>query len=272
MIKNYLLLTALFFIQGFGLAAYAQDDTVKFPTWSEPPKTPSINESANAAAAAQAAAAQHNQLVALLCFQECYKSKNNMYCIMGMLALQQAAHTGGASRESGKTADASTYDTEAGGKAEYKLNTQDPRIEKGKEMLKKAGISVDTDGNVKMADGKILPASTFNSPQSMASAGLQPVSFDKIIPKSDEKTATPSAIGMGVAEGSGGGMRLPASSEPISFGHLSAEEKRRMVAGKTVMYDGEPIGVSRDNIFEKIHAIYQKKKIENHFILSNRGK
>ena len=49
---------------------------------------------------------------------------------------------------------------------------------------------------------------------------------------------------------------------------VGADAKKQMVAGKTVMFDGEPIGVRGNNIFDMVHAAYQKKRQNNNFIES----
>ncbi|NJL25909.1 MAG: hypothetical protein HC902_12575, partial [Calothrix sp. SM1_5_4] len=75
--------------------------------------------------------------------------------------------------------------------------------------------------------------------------------------------------------GSGPGSEGSTSSEDNSdsspapyvnpFANLDAR-KKEMIAGKTVLFDGEPIGVRGNNIFDMIHQAYQRKRAGNHFI------
>ena len=48
--------------------------------------------------------------------------------------------------------------------------------------------------------------------------------------------------------------------------NIDGDKKGQLVAGKTVMFDGEPIGVRGQNIFDMVHSCYQKKREGKHFI------
>ncbi len=77
--------------------------------------------------------------------------------------------------------------------------------------------------------------------------------------------------GSGTPEGEGSG---GSSDSGAGAGHnpfnINNEQKGQLVAGKTVMFDGEPIGVRGQNIFDMIHTCYQKKRQGNHFMRASR--
>lgn len=80
-------------------------------------------------------------------------------------------------------------------------------------------------------------------------------------------------VGMGLA-GGGGGLRGPASlggagGAGFNFGNMfnmSREEKRKMVAGKSLRVGQDQLGVKMDDIFDMVHRRYQKKAEMREFI------
>jgi hypothetical protein len=88
-----------------------------------------------------------------------------------------------------------------------------------------------------------------------------------------------STSGLATAEGAGGAsvtnkygdlppFQLPKFKSPFD---LSAAEKARLAAGKTVSVGGDPIGVKGDDIFAMIHRAYQFQQSGNNFIMDAKG-
>lgn len=204
---------------------------------------------------------------------------------MGQLAKKQADHDGNAAGQSGATYAASGLGGGGSGTNPVKPNPsdpkgkssyQDPKIADALKKFNDAGYKVTEDG-LYHPDGKFTPASAFNTPASMAAAGLDPRGIkesQKILDVANRETIKGNkmpALSV-VADGGGGGGNSSDDSNSSSasqkfdpFG-LGAAQKKAMIAGKTVLFDGEPIGVAGNNIFEMVHTAYQKRRKGNQFI------
>ena len=239
-----------------------------------PTPAPTVNPGANAARESQLAAANHNMLVAMILFMECQKQKKQELCLLGMLALQQANHLFDAAKKSGDTATASKTDENAGSAQAVvnKVNFSDPRVKEAEKILAKSGIRVDRNGNVHMPDGKVMSGANFSSSQGLAAAGLDPAALDlaqKAVESSDAKIS--GLGGKALAESFGGGSSSSEASAAYTTASVNSERRGKLMAGKTVIFDGEPIGVKTDNIFEMVHNAYQRKVTGKEFIFDPNG-
>lgn len=205
-----------------------------------------------------------------------------MLMAMGILAMMQSGHdsdaagqsanTGSASIEGNKTP-APNPDLPTGASG-----MTDSKIKNGIAALEAQGYKMSKDGTLTTPSGQTMPPSTFNSPSSMAAAGIDQATIaeaQKLIAESQEKYKTAS-IGVNT---SGGGGQAVSEGESTGEAHgtggmaanpfnLNADARAKMMAGKTVLFDGEPIGVRGGNIFEMVHTCYQNKRKGNHFIES----
>lgn len=267
-----------------GHLTFAQAPSSSFPVSTPPaPSTtptatgPSINPSAENARQAQLAAANYNQQVAILFFMACYKKSPPEYplCIMGLQALNQAQNLFAAAQQSSQTSNASTNSQNSPSGTSLPMGQasagafSDPVIAKGIQTLQDAGITVGSDGTVHMPDGSSQPGSTYSSPGSMAAAGLdpRPAVEAKALIAGLKAPGTSGSGGLGgVATGASGYSGNSIAMEQKTELPSRAGTKKALMAGKTVMFDGVPIGVRGDNIFEMIHECYQKKREGNHFI------
>jgi hypothetical protein len=223
---------------------------------------------------------------------------NIALCAMGALAMMQGGHDSGAAGESAATYGASAYQnpgSNAGGSSATTEETSpaDPAkgtagfasasVEKGLATLKEAGYQV-TPAGVTSPDGTFTPASSFGSPSSMAAAGFDAGAIrdakrvtDAINDEIGKNGARVSGVatassggGGGDYSGAGGGGDGGAGGNTSAhltnpFG-LDGAAQKKLMAGKTVNFDGVPIGVRGDNIFEMVHDCYQKKRTGNQFI------
>jgi hypothetical protein len=205
---------------------------------------------------------------------------------MGQMAKKQADHDNNAANQSGATFAATALGGATGtnpaapnpsdptGKSGY----QDPKIAEALKKFTDAGYKV-TDAGLVHPDGKLTPASAFNSAASMAAAGLDPRGINesqKVLAVVNQELGKTNKMGsMSVAtEGGGGAGGSAADNDSHSGGAnqkfdpfgLGAERKKALIAGKTVLFDGEPIGVAGNNIFEMVHTAYQKRRKGNQFI------
>ena len=83
-----------------------------------------------------------------------------------------------------------------------------------------------------------------------------------------------SVSSVGVVEGSGGGGagdggNYDSSESVYNPFAMNKNQKNQMVAGKTVMFDGEPIGVKGRDLFDMVHVVYERKSLNNQFIGGN---
>lgn len=256
-------------------------------------QTPTINQAANTGRSSQNAGQMMNMIASAALFASCLSSEppNMPLCMMGALAAIQAGQDAGAADASGLTFDASAYSptglddgtngtTLTPASDNGKTAFSNPAIDKGMTTLKNAGFTATADGITK-PDGTTIPASAFNSDSGMLAAGLDPASVaaaDQALASIKKKLAdNPSVSGMGVsnAGGSGGSggyaggsgtssdfaMNFPKFKNPFAN-----PNKAKLVAGKSLNYNGEPIGVKGDDIFEMVHRAYVQKRKGGHFI------
>jgi hypothetical protein len=210
-----------------------------------------------------------------------------MLMAMGILAMMQSGHDGDAAGQSGNTGLASiqgnsTTPTTSTDPATGTSAFSDSKIAEGKAALEAQGYKMGPSGSLTTPDGTTIPASAFNSPSSMAAAGMNPQTIadaQKIVADAEKDSPKVSGVGLNSAGGGGGdGMAVSegeGSGEANATGgmagnpfNLNADAKAKLIAGKTVMFDGEPIGVRGQNIFDMVHDCYQKKRKGNHFIES----
>lgn len=250
----------------------------------------SINPSAEKGKDSQSGGSGANMAAGAALMAACMMTQppNIALCIMGALALAQGAHDDDASKQSAATQNASQTSTTPttkttasyGSAPDGKGGFDSVAITKGQDALKDAGITVTPDG-VKMGDGSFKPASSFSSAAGLSAAGLDPNALKeaKKITEGIGGAGAASVSKFGTNDAAGGGSGGPgdagenANEKPgadgFAFGNLaglSEDARRRLMAGKTVNFDGEPIGVRGGNIFEMVHTCYQRKRAGNQFI------
>ncbi len=198
---------------------------------------------------------------------------------MGILALMQADHDKKAANASATTANASqlsgaTYTNPTDPSGQFGFS--DPRIAQAQKQLQAAGYKMTSKG-LHHPDGSFTPATAFNSPSSMAAAGLDENTIketQKALGAVNEEISKYKVSSVAVDTGAGGAgasseasvnEEQPSSSVFNPFG-LSSDQKKALMAGKTVMFDGEPIAVSGSNIFDLVHVAYQTRRNGNQFI------
>jgi hypothetical protein len=211
---------------------------------------------------------------------------------LGQLAKKQADHDGNAAAQSGATFTASgisgatganttgtstataAHPTDPTGQSGY----EDPKIAAALKKFTDAGYKV-TDAGLIHPNGKLTPASAFNTPASMAAAGLDARGIkeaQKVLDVINQELGKTGKLAqMSIAtDGGGGGSSGPSDNDSHSgesapvfnaFG-LGVAQKKALIAGKTVLFDGEPIGVAGNDIFEMVHMAYQKRRLGNQFI------
>lgn len=242
-----------------------------------------INPGAKKGQSSQSGGSAANAMMAAMllaaCLAPCPKCAMPL-CAMSALAAAQAAHDAGAAGESSNVAGITNKDgvTTPSPYANGKSNYADTR-KKALDKLKAEGYQL-TSSSLINPDGSITPLSAFNSSGSMAAAGLDQNSIDQVkkITAEAEKAYGLSAkrdMGVAVSSGGGGGSSgnspdsassedsTPAAFNPFAIGD---QKKKDLMSGKTVMFDGEPIGVAGSNIFETVHDAYQKRRRGNQFI------
>lgn len=203
-----------------------------------------------------------------------------MLMAMVILAMMQSGEDSGAAGQSANTGAASIQGNPAvvpnPDMATGSSGIVDGKIAAGKAALEAQGYKMSKDGTLTTPSGQTLPPSTFNSPSSMAAAGIDKKTIDdaqKLIADSQSGYKTAS---VGVNSGGGGGQAV-SEGEGTGEAHgtggmatnpfnLNADAKAKLMAGKMVLFDGEPIGVRGGNLFEMVHTCYQNKRKGNHFI------
>lgn len=261
----------------------------------------SINPSALAGQQSQSSGAGINAAAgaALIAAGLAPKPPNMALVAMGIMALMQAGHDAGAAGQSANTFDISKYDTGLGTNGGG-TGSKDPTkgsggytsasIEQGKAALQEAGYVVSEKG-VTSPDGTFTPAASFGSPSSLAAAGFDPNAIreagnvtaalnDEVSKLNAGRVSGVAVNGGGGAGGGDGGAGDGGGSSEYSSeygngaggpGGAGAFDRRKMMAGKTVNFDGEPIGVRGQNIFDMVHECYQKKRAGKHFIETESG-
>lgn len=266
------------------ITSAAPTDTNKAPDES------TINPGANTGAQSQSSGSGINAMVgaALIaaCLAPCPKCMMPL-CAMGAMALMQSGHDAGAAGQSYNVADVTKNDStsnkdypdDQNGLSDFDKS----ELDKAKAKLGEAGYTV-TENGVKFPDGSMHASTDLISPSAMASAGLDPSAskdaqslVDSIIADAAKEGQSGARVsGVGVNSGGGGGSGSASADGGGSdsgygaggaYGKgVGADDKRKMIAGKTVMFDGEPIGVRGNNIFDMIHTCYEKKRASNQFI------
>ena len=85
------------------------------------------------------------------------------------------------------------------------------------------------------------------------------------------------AVDSAGGSGSGGGGGSYGSSDYSSFkmpkfkSPFANQDSKKLLAGKSVMVGGEPIGVKGDNLFDMVHRAYQKKRNRRQFMESSKS-
>ncbi len=206
---------------------------------------------------------------------------------MGILAMMQSKEDSGAADQSANTGFASN--TNDGGVTPTAVDPNgtgafaEAKIKEGQAKLGEAGYKMTSKG-LTGPDGSFIPAKAFDSPSSMAASGMSPATIaavqeglaDAQAGAASGSAARVSGVGIDSGGGASSGISEGDSSGSSESGmgmanpfDIGAEKKGSLVAGKTVMFDGEPIGVRGQNIFEMVHIAYQKKRDGKHFIETN---
>ena len=251
--------------------------------------TPSINPAAEHAASQESNAATMNMIASAALFAACLAPRHNIWplCAMGALAAMQGMHDSGASDDSMATFQASTQDGNPNPAfGDGTGNFTDPQITTGLQELKDAGYVV-TDTGIRNPDGSFSKAADFSSPAAMAASGMDKSAIDlaqKTLASIDTSGlsggSNAKVSSVGVTEGGGGasggaggdaGANYDSSGGGYNPFKLNAKDKAKLAAGKTVMFDGEPIGVRGQDLFEMVRVVYERKDKNHHFIGSSGG-
>lgn len=241
----------------------------------------SINPAAQTGKSSQGAGAMINMAAGAALIAACMSSSppNWGLCAMGAQALAQGAADKSAAGQSAATFDASQFETQS------KPTYTDPakgvsafssaKVKEGLAAMKDAGYTV-TDAGVKLPDGTFVPSSALGNSASASAFGAGAVREaqkvtaavnDEISKMGVSSVAVDSSGGGGSADAGAVGAEESSSGAGGGLGLASLDgDRKRLMAGKTVNFDGEPIGVRGNNIFEMVHDCYQKKRAGNHFI------
>lgn len=269
-------------------------DSNKIPELAAPDRE-TINEAANRGRQSQNMGQMLNMMAAAGLFASCFASTppNMALCAMGALAAAQGAAQGQAAGMSDLVFDASEYqpgdynngsnngglNPASGGKG--KAGFDNPIIDKGMDHLTESGYKVGPNG-VTFPDGSTKSGSDFSSASSMMAAGIDEASAkaaEAALNEINERIGKSGAnvVAMGVNGGGGGGY----SGGSANFGDIgdfalpkmknpfADPDEKKILAGKSVMVGGEPIGVKGDNIFDMVHRAYQKKRTKRQFFESS---
>ncbi len=263
---------------------------------------PAINSSAKQGGSSQMMGGLISGAVGagLIIYAQTDQSAKSWAYPMAAMALMQALTSLMASGSSGKTGDASSGwndNTLPPGSSDLQ-NVVDPntgltpaavdgikKANDGIAFLTSKGYKFDpVTKSVTTPDGTVVPASALASPAAMAAAGFSSgaisasgATLDKLTKDALARignsgpNVVPVAIDSG--EGGGGGGGSAAGSDDALNDYLrrlnkplTAQQKADFIAGKSILLDGEPIGVKGDNIFEMIHRAYQRKRAAGEFI------
>lgn len=271
----------------------------QFPTYIAPPPapapTPSINPAANQGQQSQNGGAGANAAAGAALIAAGMALMSNPPTVpagaalvaMGILALAQSAHDSNAAGQSGATA-ASSVNGVGANPANPTLGAGtpgfvDPNVAAGKNALGQAGYTVNGDG-LQTPSGSVIPNSAFNSAGGMAKAGMDASTIKEVqnalaTVNGDASRAKVSGVAVGEGgggvsndhSGDGGGGGGGGSSTYVNPFQMNSDLKKQMVAGKTVLFDGDPIGVRGQDIFEMIHTCYEKKRSRNDFLDESGG-
>lgn len=265
-----------------------------------------INQAADKGRRSQNAGMMMNLIASAGLFAACAASCPSCrmeLCAMGALAAAQAANQGQAADMSDLTFDASEFNPDVYNPNDGDVNTVDPAstpgsgdavytnpiIKEGMGKLAESGYKITEEG-VTFPDGSFQPTSAFASPSAMVAAGMDPAAAQAAgdvlgaINSELEKISGASVASMAVDGGSGGySAGGGGGGGSVDFSDLSAfalpklknpfdkADDKKLLAGKTVMVGGEPIGVKGDNIFDMVHRAYQKKRVKKQFFETSKG-
>ena len=251
----------------------------------------SINPSAQAGKSSQSSGSAANMAMAAMMMAACMATQppNMALCMMGAMAAMQGAADKDAADQSAATQTATntsgatatnaaakpTFADAAPGTAAF---DEQKKIKQGMATLKAAGYTASPAG-ISSAGGNIA-ASSFGSSGSMLAAGLDPAAVKEAERIGKDVSSRYSTMSMaadggggggGGSEGGGGGgggneASLPALNPYKNPFALATDKKAELMAGKTVQFDGEPIGVKGNDIFQMVHAAYDRKRAGAHFI------
>lgn len=247
----------------------------------EAPEVNTINEGSKVGQSSQSGGAGANAAAAAAlmaaCMAPCPKCLIPL-CIMSMLAAKQAGHDSGAAAQSANT-DGLSDDLKNNLSSNYNQGNAsyaNGNLKKVQNFLKEKGVTV-TKAGVTMPDGSFTPMSAFNSPSAMLNAGIDPDSVDeakKILTEVNSNHSKLKDQNLEVST-SGGGATAPYPTEEVSDDtanlqtanpfDLTEQQRRDLLNKKTVMLDGEPIGVAGNDIFVMINQAYEKKTKGNQF-------
>lgn len=275
--------------------ANTSSNAVRDTTTTKAPTQNTINQAADTGRGSQNSGAMMNMVASAALFASCFAScpKCRMeLCAMGAMAAAQGAHQAGAAKASDATYDMSEFNpnspnytgpnpasVDPSGNAGF----TDPNIKAGIDKLAESGYTVTADG-VTFPDGSFQPSSAFNSGSSMVAAGMDPAAAraadDVMAAINGELSSGASVASMGVESGGGysaggGGGEDFGGLESFTMAGMknpfSKVDEKKLLAGKSMMVGGEPIGVKGDNIFDMVHRAYQKKRGKNQFLETQKG-
>jgi hypothetical protein len=199
---------------------------------------------------------------------------------MGIIALAQSGHDSNAAGQSGLTAAASDFQNKnspASNKPFGSGNSafNDPKVKAAAAKMAEMGYKISESGVTK-PDGTFISTASLATPAGMKALGADATALKEVekinaavsdeLSKYNSKMAVAASGGGGGAGGAHdvgpGGDEAPVAFNPFA---MSADAKAKLMAGKTVNLDGEPIGVAGANIFEMVHQAYQKKRSGSQF-------
>lgn len=205
---------------------------------------------------------------------------------MGLMSFKQSKADKKAANAAGLTGDLSdAYDdtyNNTGGLVD--TSAEAVKNEQAVNDLIKAGIYNPKTGTIK-AGGKTYKESDFASPSSMAAAGIPPGAISGAMAyaeKEGKKVAEKVRLGAltasngyaegGSAGGGGGGPAFPSGADAYGaggggsgMGGTGAAREPTNLAGMQKNYNGEPIGVSADSIFNMMARRYKVKDSQESF-------
>lgn len=260
------------------------------------PTGPSVNQNANDSAKSNNSGANMSTIMgagltfagvrALAAHQY---PKGALLIGMGILSVKQGrehgSSSGSAMDTAGSTNGGSGRATEVKDMLKAGSDSKFGSFDKNVAALKKGigGIKADFNKGTVSLNGKTYPASDFASAASMQAAGFNPdqigqamaiavAAEKKIASKMGAATAT-----NGFNEGGGGGSAVTYVEDYASDGVAGAgirsgaglnlaERDPAQVAGMSKDFNGEPIGVAADSIFEMMNRRYILKDKQNAFI------
>lgn len=261
-----------------------------------PPPAVSINPGANVGQASQNGGAGSNNAAGAALIASAIPMLANpptmpigmMLLAMGLLALAQGGADSGAAGQSGNTAAqsyAGTGTTGTGATGSSGTSALTPGADGGMAgafaspagqqaiaAITAAGGSV-SDQGITMPDGSFKSWGAFSSASSMKANGMDPTEAMKVVGDVEKKLGVNGKATSIASDSSGGGsIRGPSGDDkftPFNPFKLSADAKAKLIAGKTVNYKNDPIGVAMDDIFAMIHRAYTRKTAADTFIVEN---